>query len=575
MPVTYKSGLGGGAALYSPWLTSPTNPLYLGAVKLYSDTNCILFVSQKVNPNTVNETSWIRLAYPITPPYTYQYLTKIWSGYTINAGTSVVNLQDIWILLNPTIVNGTYYRQEHYTTGLAGDGQMFLQYSMPLFRDVESVDSYQGSSASSIIITSNIADLAVNLASTLHDNASLDWASITGEIFSGFTPISTKTTWAYGYVGGGDGNLTIPWETDDEIAYNIAVNLVGSTSGSEIPCGTCLRNEPFDNDIGRKWEQMLLNIDATAISLYEEDEEKLYTSINSGSTWNVLENVYNYYQAISMSSDGLKILVPSYDVGVYYSVDGGETYSELTTPAVGLDYFASDISKDGGTMVLCTEYNQYKSTDDGDSWTEIYAFATGYTLPRLKMDSDGTHMIAVNWGEEVSYSDDSGASWTELTAFFDTPYDCDISASGGRIAVLDADGMNISIDGGLSWTNHTIGISATRMAMDDSGKTILCDDISNNIEYISADYGVTWEQILGPQGDTEVFDGDSGLTELFGTLNGNGNYYGVCYKIGHAYLCSISSEGRIKSIAGILFENISKVGGTPIASLKKISGEEN
>ena len=281
MAVTYERG-NSVATGVSPWDDSESDPFEWGSIKLYDDANCLVSTSQIANANAVDEIHWIRLKYPaITGPYTYQYFTEVWSGYTSNVGTAQINLQSIWTLLNPDVVDGANYKIQVYLTGLEANGQLDYRQTILQFGEVESIaDGYYGSTGSVTLATSNIADIVVGLASTLQDNSTLTWEAISGtENVQSLSPI--RTTYGNVHVGGGDGELTIPWGTDGEIAYNIAINLIGATSGSEIPCGTCLRNEPFDNDIGRKWEQMLLNIDATAISLYEEDEEKLYTPSTS------------------------------------------------------------------------------------------------------------------------------------------------------------------------------------------------------------------------------------------------------------------------------------------------------
>ena len=540
-------------------------------------TNCILIIHRIDSLNTtgaVTDTLYMALRNPFSAPWTYQYFTKLWKEDNPSLPNSYY---EVWVLENPTLDASTaYYLTGDFSYIPGAFGSEGASHGQAYFLSgVQAISDVYVSNDTSVIASSNIMDIVLGLAVTTNVANSLSYAGLFGTSWLYYQP----TQYYFGTVrtGGGDGALTLLWDTDDSISYNLAINFSGDSSGSY--CTECTRRELEENSINNEWKQMLLNIDATVIGLYESNTNTFYASTTSGSSWSSLQ-VDNYGLAISMSSSGSNIIAPSSYTGIiYYSVDGGENYSQLSNPFTAGDYFDdSCISGDGSIIVVCTGDYQYKY--NGVDWTRIspWGLVDYISSPKIRMDSTGNKMIAVGDGADVLYSNNGGSSWTNISSFFTNAYTCDINIDGSIIIVSDDNGINISNDGGASWTNHSVDIGVARIAMDDSGKIILLDGgASIKSERISSEYGVTWAEIYSMQGSPVAFDesATTGISSLYGTLSGDGKFYGVCYSIGQAYVCSLTITGNIKSIAGILLENISKVGGIPIASLKKISGEEN
>ncbi len=109
-------------------------------------------------------------------------------------------------------------------------------------------------------------------------------------------------------------------------------------------------------------------------------------------------------------------LVATYNSGVAYSTNGGNTWVAATFSPTGswIDS-KNSISKasDGTLLYLCsTDTKIYKSIDNGVTWQQITA-----TLPvnPIKMLYSGTDIITLSTNASTHKSTNGGASFTQMT----------------------------------------------------------------------------------------------------------------------------------------------------------------
>lgn len=147
------------------------------------------------------------------------------------------------------------------------------------------------------------------------------------------------------------------------------------------------------------------------------------------------------------------------DSSLMYSIDGGVTWSTMTTPTTGdisgLAFFEPNI------LLYGTRASGiYRSTNDGSSWAK----ASGTTPSRISgfhQLPNGRILTMTTTGDYsatygISYSDDSGASWTrgitsgDFTSFVNVQQG--VVTFVGYDAPNDESGFYLSTDNGVTWT---------------------------------------------------------------------------------------------------------------------------
>jgi photosystem II stability/assembly factor-like uncharacterized protein len=165
---------------------------------------------------------------------------------------------------------------------------------------------------------------------------------------------------------------------------------------------------------------------------------RLYTSGNNGQTWeDITHGLPRSVLDIDISKDGT-IYVTTHIFGCYKSVNNGETWEEVSGfPNIG----GYDIEVDpvepnilyaagmGGCTVpdWCMPHGYtftdssgvYKSTDHGETWTQVLTTANECRAVRLHPD-DHTMVFAAAMDDGLLLSEDSGKTWSSCNAGLNT-----------------------------------------------------------------------------------------------------------------------------------------------------------
>lgn len=178
--------------------------------------------------------------------------------------------------------------------------------------------------------------------------------------------------------------------------------------------------------------------------------------------------------------------------GVGFSSDGGDTWTSHNVPAGGAAALAVDATQPS-TLYAATTEGIAKSTDDGATWTTI--FAGGASQLFAMSAASGTRMYRTAYTvSPTSYSilalyrsDDSGVTWTMLHppnevagvyALAVDPHDAQsVWISVGQRALLH------STDGGASWQDANAPVAPWALAVASDG---------SRIHVATLDHGV-WE----------------------------------------------------------------------------------
>ena len=225
-----------------------------------------------------------------------------------------------------------------------------------------------------------------------------------------------------------------------------------------------------------------------------------WMSADDGATWRKIFSKQTVINNVSISADGSKIVL-EYGYSFSISTDGGQSWVERG-PYSGHGNVL--ISPDGSFLANCsgsraTGLITHISTDDGQTWTQKGANTIGCPY---YIFNNGT-MIAAAYND-MARSTDYGQTWTEISNSINISELASFSNNGNNIF----EGDRISLDGGNHWTpsNAPIPSNSQIVGMDisEDGKKlfIATQDLTSAEETLltSVDGGRTWrveDQNLG------------------------------------------------------------------------------
>ncbi len=186
----------------------------------------------------------------------------------------------------------------------------------------------------------------------------------------------------------------------------------------------------------------------------------------NGTTWSLIftSSEFTYLASVTATSTGRVVIggrtstIPSTEVGVTYSTNGGASFTEVslsTTAGQDTSGVFGTLAVDDSTFLLSTPRGRWRSTDTGATWNPnpVNSFA-GEPFVR----SDGL-IFAATSGDAISRSADGGATWTSVplgTGF--SPHNRQVAGTGlNHLWVVGyADRRVFSSNAGSSWTSFAV-----------------------------------------------------------------------------------------------------------------------
>ncbi|MBK6369127.1 MAG: hypothetical protein IPI72_02650 [Flavobacteriales bacterium] len=147
---------------------------------------------------------------------------------------------------------------------------------------------------------------------------------------------------------------------------------------------------------------------------------------------------------------------------VWRSTDEGDTWTQLTINGVGNSYGTLEISPDGELYAASHNAKIHRSSDNGDTWVELFVAAGNVRSFAFQGDDD---IYAGTIFTGLYRSTDNGANWTLLPALPGTNGSLDlvVNAAGTVFATPLDEGVLRSTDGGMSWTDITTDLIDPRV----------------------------------------------------------------------------------------------------------------
>jgi hypothetical protein len=193
------------------------------------------------------------------------------------------------------------------------------------------------------------------------------------------------------------------------------------------------------------------------------------------------------------------------------STDGGSTWSTVTVPSVGNTgsaYGRSSVATDGsGNWIIVSnssrEYQVYKSTDDGASWTLSTAWGWDSSVnwyPKEVSYGNGIWVLSTH-DHKIRTCSSAGLatnSWSIAQDLGYTAWDVQYGTSGVWVAAGEGMRSWTSTDNAVTWTPNAVmgggGAQVMNIAYGDSSWVAVTDGTTNNI-LKSTDNGSTWSVV--------------------------------------------------------------------------------
>ncbi len=149
----------------------------------------------------------------------------------------------------------------------------------------------------------------------------------------------------------------------------------------------------------------------------------------------------------------------------------------------------------GNNMYSATDKGLFRSSNNGDLWTNITASSAGTSNEKFKsVFVAGNGDIYAGSDMKLFKSTDNGSTWARISNLPDSMYIWDITEAAGNMAIAFTKGTNYGVyysaDQGSTWTMATGLESAPRYFMRD-GNTLYLGGTTKGV-YISSDNGQTW-----------------------------------------------------------------------------------
>lgn len=268
------------------------------------------------------------------------------------------------------------------------------------------------------------------------------------------------------------------------------------------------------------WYSLACSSDGTKLVALGQQPGLIYASTNSGSTWFFTGAPSNNWTCVASSADGAKLVATTasiYSTGhggahggpIYTSSDSGLTWQATTAPSNQWSSVAS--SADGSTLVAAAVYNNFNterglifvSSNSGAGWTATSA-PTNFWYS-VACSADGTRLVAGATG--IFTSTNSGQTWTSNNIAWDFSVGSPIwtavasSADGATIVAIGdvtvytggtSPRVYTTTNSGSSWVWYnlpTVGRSFVALSAD--GSRLMA---SRGHLYLSSNSGITWGQ---------------------------------------------------------------------------------
>jgi photosystem II stability/assembly factor-like uncharacterized protein len=272
-------------------------------------------------------------------------------------------------------------------------------------------------------------------------------------------------------------------------------------------------------------------------TIYASGSEGVYHSNDSGATWIRSANGLTDSLMVAIHCAGNYVFACTYNVGIFRSSDGGMTWHAANNGlGSGQGLEITQLTSLSGRLIAATRGGAYYSTDNGDSWTMASSGLDSRTVSTVA--AFGSLLVAGTYGAGAYRSTDMGVNWVPsftgwengnvrgfcmrngilfgsnygyFTLFKSTNNGVNWTLTGTgitgvrvhelagndtRIFAANAFGVEMSSNGGLTWTDPPLLFGRTFNSVYTKSPFVFAGDLSVG-PYVSTDNGATWDTANG------------------------------------------------------------------------------
>lgn len=223
------------------------------------------------------------------------------------------------------------------------------------------------------------------------------------------------------------------------------------------------------NDTGATWTQIgsglpwsigVEDLFESAGTLFAATAVGIYKSADFGITWiptnnSIIGNV-NHWKLFKFNG---KIFTGTFGGGIYSTDDNGLTWVESNNGYIDSPVY--DLVNHQNQLFAATWGGGiFTSTDQGITWSPSNSGITGYYVNELFSSGNELYCVVSGiLGNKIFRSINNGASWTDLQLALIWNVSTIFQHSGALYVGTGNMGVYKSVDGGLTWSNVSIGIT--------------------------------------------------------------------------------------------------------------------
>jgi photosystem II stability/assembly factor-like uncharacterized protein len=274
-----------------------------------------------------------------------------------------------------------------------------------------------------------------------------------------------------------------------------AIVVACSADGSTI---FVFPGEFISTNCGASWTSSEVPVNAFSATcsanggkVYVGSDSEILISTNLGVTWMTNHSPSGDVRSIACSANGSRVAVADMESSIFYSADGGTTFTGETLPTLEIGCVA--MSSDGSKLIASISQSDdgspiYRSVDSGMTWTQT---APVTRWDALTSSADGTKLAAVG-GFYIWTSTNSGLTWVSNRTLVNYPELLASSADGTVLATAPGYGISgpicISLNSGGTWTtNNSPSEDWLSIAMSADGSEVLaCGSYNLYVAHIPA-----------------------------------------------------------------------------------------
>ncbi len=257
-------------------------------------------------------------------------------------------------------------------------------------------------------------------------------------------------------------------------------------------------------DVDRKWVSVACDADGSNVIVccYSADSYgtgRVFTSSDGCANWterrpNGFDNDF-YWTCVASDNDGSVLIAACYsgasadDGQIWLSINSGANWTKMTPAgAVKRNWKSVACNSDGSVIIagIISSSNGriFMTVDTGANWTETRpAGDVNKEWRRVDCNSDGSILLAMENYGRVRKSIDGGANWTEIrpNGNSDWLWNYSVISTDGNIIIVmgwfNANGIFVSKDGGVTWTDNGFALGIDWWGVDISGdcaKAVVC-----------------------------------------------------------------------------------------------------